>query len=154
MKSISNHKGFSFYELMVAIAIIAVISAIAIPNLIGWRAETKFRGAVNNLKGDLNIARMTAVKENVAVVVQFYSDRYEIYLDNDGDWNLDSGERRIRNRVLPAGVSIDLGATDFTSDRTRFNTRGLPSNTGTVVLSNANGTQSLNLNMLGRISVN
>ena len=155
MKSITNNSGFSFYELMVVIAIMGVVAAFAIPSMIGERAETKLRGAVNNLKGDLNMARMRAVKENVPVVVQFYENRYEIFLDNNSDWILDSGERRIRNRVLPAGVSINLGATDFDSERTRFNPRGTTDNSGSVMLVNSNGDQrTLELNRLGHIAIN
>ena len=155
MQSISNHKGFSFYELMAAIAIIAITSSIAIPNLIASRAETKLRGAVNNLKGDLNIAKMVAVKENVPVVVQFYSDHYEMYLDNDADWKLGAGERCIRNRRLPAGVSIDLTNTEFNgNDCTRFNERGVPDKTVSVAVVGSSGDQQvIDLNRLGRVCI-
>jgi hypothetical protein len=55
---------------------------------------------------------------------------------------------------LPAGVTIDLGATDFDSDRTRFNRRGLPENLGSVVLAASNGDQQqVQLNRLGRINI-
>ncbi len=155
MKSISKNSGFSFYELMVVIAIMAVVAAFVIPNMIGERADAKLRGAVNNLKGDLNMAKMRAVKDNVPAAVQFYENRYEIFLDNDSDWILDSGERRIRNRVLPAGVSINLGAPDFfTDDRTCFNNRGTAGNPGSVMLVNSNGDQrTLELNRLGHIAI-
>ena len=156
MKSISNNSGFSFYELMVVIAIMAVVAAFAIPSMIGEREETKLRGAVNNLKGDLNIAKMKTVKENVPVVVQFYEDHYEIFHDDDSDWILDSGEHRIQNRQLPAGVSINLGAPNFFNDeRTRFNNRGTTDNSGSVMLVNSNGDQqTLELNRLGHIDIN
>jgi type IV fimbrial biogenesis protein FimT len=155
MKSISKNSGFSFYELMVVIAIMAVVAAFVIPNMIDERADAKLRGAVNNLKGDLNMAKMRAVKDNVPAAVQFYENRYEIFLDNDSDWILDSGERRIRNRVLPAGVSINLGAPDFfTDERTRFNNRGTAGNPGSVMLVNSNGDQrTLELNRLGHIAI-
>ena len=87
-----KNSGFSFIELMVIIAIIAVISAIAIPNMIGWRASAKIRGAVSNLKADLNIAKMMAVRENKNVVLQFSANGYEAFVDTDKDENRDSGE--------------------------------------------------------------
>jgi type IV fimbrial biogenesis protein FimT len=159
MKSLFKNSGYTLMELSITLAVIAILAALALPNMLGPRADAKLKGAMNNLKGDLNIARMTAVKTSVAVVVQFYSDHYEIYSDSDLDW-LPAGERTIRNRVLPAGVSINLGTTDFENDRTRFNTRGLPDNLGSVglgsvVLSNSNGDQrTLQLNRVGRILVN
>jgi prepilin-type N-terminal cleavage/methylation domain-containing protein len=154
-----KNSGFSFYELMVVIAIIAIISAIAIPNMFAWRASAKFRGAVANLKGDLNMAKLMAVKESAFVVVNFYADNYEIFVDNGagantGNWTLDADERRLRNRQLPAGVSIDLAGTDFNNDRTRFIERGLPDNLGKVVVVSSSGDQrEIELNRLGRMNV-
>lgn len=46
-----DESGFSLIELVVVIAMVAIISAIAIPNMIGWRGERQLRGAVNNLLG-------------------------------------------------------------------------------------------------------
>ncbi len=154
-----KNSGFSFYELMVVIAIIAIISAIAIPNMFAWRADAKFRGAMANLKGDLNMAKLMAVKESAFVVVNFYADNYEIFVDNGagantGNWTLDADERRLRNRQLPAGVSIDLAGTDFNNDRTRFIERGLPDNLGKVVVVSSSGDQrEIELNRLGRMNV-
>jgi type IV fimbrial biogenesis protein FimT len=158
-----KNSGFSFYELMVVIAIIAIISAIAIPNMIAWRADAKFRGAVANLKGDLNMAKLIAVKENAFVVVNFDPDgngvasgRYMIFVDNGATLGaFDNGERIFRNRQLPAGVSIDLAGTDFNgNDYTRFNERGLPDETGSVEMVSSTGDQrNIGLNRLGRINI-
>ena len=142
-------------ELMVVIAITAIVAAIAVPNMVAWRENSKFNGSVDNLRGDLNLAKILAVRENGFVAVQFFADRYQVFTDNGPSAGvLDAGERVIANQVLPAGVGIDLGLTDFTSDRTRFNERGLPANIGTVVMVDTGGDQrSINLNRLGRIDV-
>jgi Tfp pilus assembly protein FimT len=140
---------------MVVIAITAIVVAFAVPNMLGWRENSKFNGTVENLRGDLNLAKIMAVRENGFVAVQFLADGYQVFTDNGPiSGVLDAGERLLRNRVLPAGVAIDLGMTDFTSDRTRFNERGLPENIGTVVIVGTGGDQrSINLNRLGRIDV-
>ena len=152
--------GFTFTEMMIVIGIFALLSAIAIPNFMSWRTDANFRGAVNNLKSDLNLAKLNAARESGLVVVDFYSDRYEIFLDNGaganaGNWLLDSDERYLRNRRFPSNVSIDLTASNFTPgnvDRTRFNQRGLPDLIGTVVVASSSGdSQNVNLNRLGRI---
>jgi type IV fimbrial biogenesis protein FimT len=154
-----KNSGFTIFEIMIVLAIMAVLAAIAVPNMIGWRGEAKLRGVVENLKGDLNMAKMMAVRENALVVINFSADRYEVFVDNGagadaGNWTRDVGERRIASRVLPAGVAIDLGATDFDSDRTRFNRRGLPENLGSVVVTAFNGDQQqIQLNRLGRINI-
>jgi type IV fimbrial biogenesis protein FimT len=149
---------------MVVIAIIAIISAIAIPNMLAWRADAKFRGAVANIKGDLNMAKLMAVKENAFVAVNFDPDsngaasgRYMIFVDNgDTPGAFDDGQERLfRNRQLPAGVSIDLAGTDFNgNDYTRFNERGLPDETGSVEMVSSTGDQrNIGLNRLGRINI-
>lgn len=153
-----DNSGFAFLELMVVVAILAITAAFAIPNMIGRRADVKLQGAVNNLKGDLNVARTMAVRENASVVILFSENGYQVFVDNGStEWNFDPGqERMVRDRQLPAGVSIDLAATDLDSDRTRFNERGLPdpSNLGTMVLVDSSGGQGrIQMNRLGRLTV-
>ena len=151
--------GFTILEIMIVIGIIAIVAAIALPNLFGSRSGANLRGTVENLRGDLNSAKMMAVRENAFVVVNFFSDRYDVFVDNGAganaeNWTLDSDERRLVSRSMPTGVSIDLVATDFDSDRTRFNRRGLPENLGTVVVEAADGSQQqIQLNRLGRINI-
>jgi hypothetical protein len=91
------------------------------------------------------------------VVVDFpNANSYRVFVDNDGNWSLDAGERLLQNRQFPVGVRIDLGATDLSDDRTRFNDRGLPdpANLGTMFIVNSAGDQrSININRLGRLLV-
>ena len=152
-----KNSGFSLMELMIIIAIIAVIAAIAVPSMIGWRSRSKLQGAVGNLTSDLQIAKLMAIKESTFVVVDFpNANSYRVFVDTDGNWSLDAGERLLQTRQLPTGVWINLGATDLSDDRTRFNDRGLPdpANLGTVFIVNSAGDQrSINLNRLGRLLV-
>jgi type IV fimbrial biogenesis protein FimT len=149
--------GFTLMELMIVMAIVAISTAIVAPNMIGWRADASLRGAVGNLRGDINLAKATAVKENGWVAVLFSADSYQLFVDNGanpGNWIREPDERILRDRQLPAGISIDLAGTDFDSDRTRFNERGLPENLGMVVVVGLKGDQhEIELNRLGRISV-
>lgn len=161
--------GFSIYELLTVIGVIAILSVIAIPNIISWRSDAKLRGASNNLKADLQMAKLRALREKAIVAVIFTADGYRIFFDTgDGgggppNWNQDANESLIKSRQLPAGVSIDLPTTfDSPNNRTRFNGRGLPDTatltgggglTGTVTLQNLKGDQKqITLNRLGRIN--
>lgn len=154
--TMEKESGFTFIELALAIAVIAILAAVAVPNMMTWNESAKFTGAINNIKGDLNLAKAAAIRENGFMAVQFYSDGYQVFFDNGNTPGVrDPGEKLLVDLLLPAGVSIDLLTTDFVNDRIRFNDRGIPENSGTAVIFGNNGEQkSIQLNQLGRISVN
>ena len=79
--------GFSLFELLIVLAVVAVVSAIVTPNIISWRSGAKFRGAVDNLKGDLQMAKVKAVKENNVVTIFFHPTGYKVILDKANLWN-------------------------------------------------------------------
>jgi len=66
--------GFSFAELMVVIALIGILSAIALPGLLGNLPEKRLKNAARNLYSDMQRARLQAVKENNSVTVTFNTD--------------------------------------------------------------------------------
>ena len=161
-----KQNGFTIYELLTVIAIIAILSVIAVPNMFSWRSEAKLRGALNNLRADLQMAKLRALREKAIVAVIFTANGYNIFIDNgsganSANWNRDADESLLRNRRLPAGVSIALPTSfDSANNRTRFDGRGLPDPatltggglTGTVTLENLRGSQmQITLNRLGRI---
>uniref|UniRef100_UPI0040562AE1 GspH/FimT family pseudopilin n=1 Tax=Candidatus Electronema sp. TaxID=2698783 RepID=UPI0040562AE1 len=66
-----DEAGFSFAELMVVIAIIGILSATALPSLLGNLPEKRLKNAARNLYSDMQRARLQAVKENNPVEVTF-----------------------------------------------------------------------------------
>jgi type IV fimbrial biogenesis protein FimT len=165
MKVMHKNSGFTLMELMTTIAIIAVLAAIAIPNMIGWRSKTKLQGAVENLRGDLKLAKLAAVRDSKFVAIKFSATGYLLFTDDEpdddntiGDLDEDDGERPLRERNLPAGVSIDLGSTAFNgNDYARFNNRGLPDLPGPddkVELVTSSGKRgTIKLSPLGRVNI-
>jgi type IV fimbrial biogenesis protein FimT len=161
-----NESGFSLIELMIVVALIAITAALALPNLIGQRADAKLRGAVNNLKGDLNKARSLAIRDNANVVILFEADQYQVFVDNgatSNNWEREGDESQ-RVRRLPPGVSIDIGVTNLTTVCpnvavvwcTQFNERGLPhpDYVGNIVVEDDAGERGeIMMNRLGRLSV-
>ena len=94
IKYTRDNAGFSFAELMVVIALIGVLSAIALPNLLRSLPEKRVKNAARNLYADMQKARMTAVKENKPVVVRFNLAGNYYYIDDDGSNNYTAGEFR------------------------------------------------------------
>ena len=155
---IRNNSGFSLGELITIMGIISVLAVIAVPNMIGWRSGKQMQGALENLRGDLQMAKLKAVQESGPVAVLFGSNGYQVFIDNGptvGLYEAGAGERLLKDRQLPPGVSINLLATGFGGlGYARFNTRGLPENTGTVVVDSSNGDQRIvGLNRIGRVNI-
>ena len=157
----ASETGLTLMELMVVIAIIAVLSSMAAPNLVSWRRDYKLKGAYENIRADLRLAKARALRERASVSVDFLNSRYDIFVDNgagggtEGDYSRSGGEALVRLRELPAGVSIDLAATTIAGDRTQFDARGRCLVTGTVVVKDLSGQQqSISINPLGHIRLN
>jgi type IV fimbrial biogenesis protein FimT len=155
--------GFSLIELLVIIAILAVLSSLGTPAFLQWRSNAKLRDAVSSLRGDLEMAKLRAIRENEFVTVIFNNNNYLVFIDDGAgaggvaeNWIRDGNEMILRNRQMPAGVSIDLATTTFVSNRTRFNGQGRVANQGVVTVVNTSGNQrTIDMNnRFGRITVN
>ncbi len=76
--------GVTLAELIAVIGIIAVISAMAIPNYLAWLPKSRLNGAARALSADLHLARMRAISENRVFTVKFdiNNNRYTLYGEN------------------------------------------------------------------------
>jgi prepilin-type N-terminal cleavage/methylation domain-containing protein len=84
MQTMKKAGGFSIFELLIVIAVIAVVSAIVTPNIISWRNSAKLRGAAGNIKGDLEMSKARAVRERSPVTVTFTATNYQVtFTDKD-----------------------------------------------------------------------
>jgi type IV fimbrial biogenesis protein FimT len=131
--NVPKNSGFTLWELMTVIGIMAVLSATVLPNFIAWLPKYKLGSAARDLLSAMQHARLTAVKNNANVQVIFYPDRnnYKIFTDYDGDRDQDADEPTIRKSNMPAGV--DLKETNFTNDTLNFNSMGLASGSGGTI---------------------
>ena len=139
-----NANGFTLIEALTVISLMACISTLAAPNLLNWLNKARLNGAVNNLKGSLELAKLKAIQENGPVAVNFTTNSYAIFRDTGATIGVhDAGEEFFGKRSLPTGIRIDLSATTFAdtgegTKRTRFKGRGT-SAAGTVYLVNSKG---------------
>lgn len=116
-------RGYTLVEIMVAIAIVAILATIAVPNIAGWRAKQRFAAAVSDVHEAIKVARSSAIKDNTAVVIQFQlPNRFTVFADDDGDGTQDAGERTIRTGGFQNDISL---TTSFTSHRLEFDGRGM-----------------------------
>lgn len=140
-----NNMGFTLLEALIVVALIGILSAYAVPNIIDWRANANLRGATNNLAGNLQMAKIKAIKENNYVVIEFSTadNDYVIFVDNgegtggiQGDQVKNGAEPLVKHATLPAGVTFyDI---NYSGNHVRFNSRGRARN-GDVKLTNTAG---------------
>ncbi|GGC71216.1 GspH/FimT family pseudopilin [Undibacterium terreum] len=60
-------KGFTMVELVIGIAIVAIVMAIGMPSYGTWILNSKLRGAAESIQSGLQVARAEAVRRNAAV---------------------------------------------------------------------------------------
>jgi prepilin-type N-terminal cleavage/methylation domain-containing protein len=158
-----NTDGFTALELAVVIAIVAILASVALPSFVTWQNSYRLRGAAVNLVGDLELAKIRAIRENSNVAVLFNADSYKIFVDNGsgggtaGDWVRNGDEALVQFRELPAGVRINLTDLTLADDRVRFNGHGQPPDVvaeETIPLQNTVGRKNVTINRLGAVRIN
>mgnify|MGYP001557838568 CR=1 FL=1 len=67
----SNHNGFTIIELIMVVCMIALVMAFAGPSLDGYTREIKTKAVAREIYTNLQLARLTAIKQNKSVNVTF-----------------------------------------------------------------------------------
>ncbi len=152
LKQTAAHKfsGFTLLEAMIIISLFAIVGTIAAPNLIAWRNKARLRAAADNLKGDLELAKLKAIQINGSVAIKCTANNYEIFEDSGATTHVrDSGDQLIKSRTLPTGVRIDISKPAKIS----FTGRGT-ANSGTIrLLSSGGGKKQIIVSPVGRIRI-
>ena len=81
-----RNSGFTLIEVIIVIAIMAVISAIAVPNFLSWIPQKRLVSASDELFSNLLYTKMQAIKNNVdwAVTFNYSAQSYTISSDYGG----------------------------------------------------------------------
>lgn len=98
-------KGFTIIELLVTLALFAIITTAVTPSMANFYKRSRVASIVNNHVAAMQLARHTAVTENVFVVVcpttdfqncdEDWSLAKMVFVDEDGDGALDGTEEVI-----------------------------------------------------------
>ena len=93
-----RNSGFTLTELMVTIAVIAILASLAVPNFIGWLPNYRLQTGAEEIQSTLQLTRMTAIKENATAIVSFNTANETYQATVDGEI--------IRSGRMPAGIDI------------------------------------------------
>ncbi|HET7570471.1 MAG TPA: GspH/FimT family pseudopilin [Gammaproteobacteria bacterium] len=144
-----RNKGFTLIELMVTIAVAAILVTAGVPAFNQFVQENRMAAQVNSLVRALNIARSEAVSERTTTVVCASSDQMKcitdwnkgwiVFADKNGDGKVESGELL---HVFPAidgnnTLTATLGATTIGYDPS-----GISTTSGTFTLCDAHNTSA------------
>jgi len=148
MRFCNKQSGFTLIELIVIIAIVAVLAGIAVPNFLSYMPKYRLNGAARQIMGDLMAARMKAVKENTTVTVEWVSNGYKI--------STASEEKTIDIRTNYRDVTIGSVSSDSFSSNSfnsiSFLSRGT-SNTGSIGLTNSTDSKKVTVSIAGRVKI-
>jgi prepilin-type N-terminal cleavage/methylation domain-containing protein len=100
-----NPKGFQLVELLVALAVMAILLTFGVPPLLETSGDVRLRMAAGELVGVLRTARAYAIRYDANVAVKFRTEgdgtvTFTLYRDGDGDGVL--------NRDITAGVDPEV----------------------------------------------
>ena len=96
-------RGVTLFELLVTIAIVAILAGLALPNFRQFMMQMNVTSNTNNLIGALNLARSEAVKRGLPVAVIANAGTTAAKWSNSG-WLVQAGTLNSSNNVVFAGA--------------------------------------------------
>ncbi|WP_323847372.1 GspH/FimT family pseudopilin [Microbulbifer magnicolonia] len=113
-----KESGFTLVELMIAIAILAIVTALAAPSFTSSIKRNQRTSCTNQLVGTLQLARSEAVRLSRAITVTAptgIENGITVYRDVDGDGVASADETiQVTRRCNGTAVSVSQGNIEYT----------------------------------------
>jgi len=143
----SGKKGFTLTELIITLALIAVVGAVAAPSLNRMVLNGNLRSSARDIQGRIAYLKEKAMADNTRYILTFDQDnnRYRSSDMPPGEWKCTSS----------FGPGIRINSVSFCGGSTvALETRGTLSLAGNIVLANSRGsTATIRCNLAGRTYV-
>jgi prepilin-type N-terminal cleavage/methylation domain-containing protein len=137
---LTDRRGFSLAEILVAIGIFVILAAIATPQFIAFRPKNRLNGAARQIYSELMWARSKAVNDNSSYVVTFPT--------NQTMQIAGSATKTVNIQTEYSDVTLTSTASTIT-----FSSRGTTDVAPTITLTNPGGTKSVTIRITGTASI-
>ena len=155
-----NQPGFSLIELAIILAIVGILAAIAIPNIMEMTPRIRLNNAAQGITTDLQLARMRSIATGNEYRLNFNVSQ-ESYIIEEGNrssgstsWTAaqDQEERRFSDSSnIYYHKNIDIQSV---TQNPIFTPKGLSATTSTIHIQNSRGDKkSISVNIAGNIKV-
>lgn len=164
----SSHAGFTAIELMVTLAIAAILMAIAMPSFSGIIKNQKIQTTVSDFFAAVNLTRSEAIRRGTRVDLipaeggADWGKGWVIFVDRNGNRQPDNDEEIIfTHGPAPKDLLIESAMTDSSTQylayngqgRTRTNDSGQQPQSGSVTFTLDEQVRKIKVNFLGRARI-
>jgi type IV fimbrial biogenesis protein FimT len=133
-------RGFTMVELMVTLVVLAILMAVAAPNLVTFINNSRLRSTHGELTSALTLARSEATKRGTSVVVEAlaptagaeFSGGWRVFEDTNGNGIFDEPEAKVVRRY-PALSGNQRFGTEGGVSSVAFGPRGFLKNATPIV---------------------
>ena len=98
--------GFTLIEIMIAVAIVGIMSALAVPNFREWLARYDLKQSMSEIAGDMSLAKLVAMNRNrqATVTIQMAGSSVQVS-------GISGGREIFGTRTLPSRINALPGGT-------------------------------------------
>ena len=138
-----RHRGFTLVELMVALAIIGILTSIGIPLFANYQKAAKLHSEAQILTSQLRYAQQLAITEQKIYNVEL--------LTVSKSYRVRNSQTNVIIKTVSFDPEISFGQiTGFTNNIVQFNPTGAALQTGSIILTNSrNATTTIQIKASG-----